>query len=110
MPSTRSGQAPRAGQDQHRHMPPGNAPAPQHGEAIHGREAEIENDEVVGLGIAAKPGVLAIGGMIDDIASAGQRRFHVTGDPRLVLDNENAHQSSSSILRILPVAALTSIS
>ena len=74
------------------------------------REPEIENDEVVGLGIAPKPGVLAVGGVIDDVASADQRRSHVTGDPRLVLDKENAHQSSSSILRILPVAASISIS
>ena len=31
-------------------------------------------------------------------------------DARLVLDDQNAHQSSSSILRILPVAASTSTS
>ena len=71
MPSNSLRPGAAGGQNQDRHMPPGDPPASQHGKAVHCRQAEIENDEIIGLGVAAKPGVLAIGGSLDDVARAG---------------------------------------
>src|SRR5690606_438436 len=98
------------GENEDRHLAAGGAPALQDGEPVHPGKAEIEDDEVVILRVAAEPGVLAIGGDIADIAGGVEGRRHIGADARLILDHEYPHQSSSSILRTFAVFASTSIS
>jgi hypothetical protein len=59
---------------------PGIAPASEHGETVEQRQAQVEHDRVVGLGVALEVRVAAIVGFIDRIAGL------------FVLDNQDAHQ------------------
>ena len=54
-------------QDQHRHGEAGVAPLAKHREAVHFRQAEIEDHRVVTLGAAQELSALAVGGMIHGI-------------------------------------------
>ncbi len=48
------------GQNDHRHGPPGIAPALQDRDAIENRQTEIEHHGIEGFAIAAEPAILAI--------------------------------------------------
>ena len=54
------GPAAARGQDQHRHAAAVGAPALEHRQAVHLRQAEIEDDGAIIFGVAAKPGLLAV--------------------------------------------------
>src|SRR5262245_6309728 len=97
-------------QDEHRRLAAGGAPAFQNRETVDLRKAEVENDQVELLGLAAEPGSLTIGSNLDRVSGPLERRHDVRSDRRLVLGEENAHHSSSSILRMVAVAASTSTS
>src|SRR3546814_7264582 len=56
-----------------------------------------------------RSGVLAIAAAIDDEACRGQRLRDILGQVGIILDEQDAHQSSS-ILMTLPVRALISTS
>lgn len=51
---------PTGGKDQDRCVEPLSAPALEYGEAVHLRQAEVENDGVEVLGVGAEPDRLAI--------------------------------------------------
>ena len=51
------------GQDQHRHLAPVAAPVLEHADAVHLRQADIEHDGVVGLGVAEEMALLAVEGV-----------------------------------------------
>ena len=52
---------------------PRGAPFLEHGDAVHLRQADIEDDGVIGFGVAEKMAFLAVIGLIDDIARFFQR-------------------------------------
>ena len=55
------------------------------------RQAEIEDDGVIGLGIAEEMALLAVHGRVDDIAGIGQRRHELPVEIGIILDDEQAH-------------------
>ena len=95
------------GEDQHRHRPPGAAPGFQHRDAVHLRQADIENDGVVGLALAEEVAFLAVEGAIDHIAGVGQRRGELAIEIGIVFDNEKAQSTAplSSPPTSVPFAA-----
>ena len=94
------------GQDQHRHGAAVGAPALEHGEAIHARQAEIEDDGAVVLGVAQEPGFFAVARGLDHIAGGLQRALDVGRDPPVVFDKQQAHYFSLTC-SILPLRAST---
>ena len=82
------------GQQQHRHGAAGAAPGFQHRNAVHLRQADIEHDRVVGLGLAEIVALLAVEGAVDHIAGLGQRRRKLAVQIGIVLDNEEPHGDS----------------
>ena len=78
------------GEHQHRHGAPGATPGFQHRDAVHFRQADIEDHGVVGLGLAEIMALLAVEGAIDDIAGVGQRGGELAVEVGIVLDHEEA--------------------
>ncbi len=74
------------GQDQHRHLTAIRAPALEHGEPVHPRQPEIEDDRAVILGVAAEPGFFAVAYGLDDVARSfectRQHPMRSAGRPR----------------------------
>jgi hypothetical protein len=66
------------------------APGFQDRNSVHFRQADIENDGVVGFGLSEIMALLAIEGAIDDIAGVGQRSGELTIKVGVVLDHEEA--------------------
>ncbi len=93
-------------QHQNRHLPAFRPPAFQHRQAVEARQAEIEDHEVVVLGVALEPGVLAVGSRFHHVTGHVQGGDDIVPDPRFVLDHQNAHQSAS-VFRMRPVRAST---
>ena len=61
------------GQKQHRHGAPVAAPLLEHGEPVEPRQADVEHDRVVGFGVAEEMPLLAVEGVVDDVAGIAQR-------------------------------------
>jgi hypothetical protein len=61
------------GQDQHRRAAVVRAPALEHGQPVHSRQAEVEDDRAIVLGVAAEPGFLAVAHDLDDVAGGLER-------------------------------------
>ena len=76
------------GQDQHRHLAVVAAPLLEHAQAVFLGEAEIEDDGVVGLGIAEEVPLLAVKGGIDRVARIAQRRYELTVEVWIVFHDE----------------------
>ena len=87
------------GEDQHRHLAPGTAPSLENGQPVHLRQADVEDDRVVGLGIAEEMALLAIAGRIDGIAGIGQRCDELAIELGIVFNDENAHGRASPATR-----------
>ena len=69
---------------------------------------EIQHDQVEVLDVAEEPRLLAVAGGLHRKARRLQRGPEVARDPRIVLDRQRAHQSSSiSTSSTAPVAAST---
>ena len=79
------------GQQQHRHGAAGAPPGLQHRNAVHLRQADIEDDRVVGLGLAEIMALLAVKGAVDHVAGLGQRRGKLAVEIGIVLDDEEPH-------------------
>ena len=79
------------GQHQHRHLAAFLAPAVEHGEPVDLGQAEIEDHRVVILGRAEVMAVLAVGGEVDRIAGALERRAQLPPEVGFVFDDQNAH-------------------
>ena len=84
---------------QHRHGTPDAAPRLQHRNAIHLRQADIQNDGVVRLGLAEKVAFLAVEGPIHHIAGVRQRGGELAIEIRIIFDNEEAHGVSPAVRR-----------
>ena len=82
-------------EDQHRHGAPVLAPGLQHRKAVHLRQAEIEDGQIVGFGFAEELAVLAVVGGIDRVAGVGQRAAELLPQVLIVLDHQHPHALSS---------------
>ena len=80
------------GEDEHRHGAAGAPPGFQHRNAVHLRQADVEDDGVVGLALAEIMALLAVEGAVDDIAGVGQRRRELPVEVGIVLDDEKAQR------------------
>ena len=76
------------GQDQDRHGAAGAPPRLQHRNAVHFRQADVEDHGVVGLALAEIMAFLAVKSAVDDIAGVGQRRRQLPIEIGIVFDNE----------------------
>ena len=79
------------GEDDHRHLALGAAPLLEHADAVHLRQADIEDDDVVGLGLAEEVALLAVEGGVDGVAGVGQRRDQLAIEIAVILDDQDAH-------------------
>ena len=83
-------------EDDHRHLAVGAAPLLEDGDAVHFRQADIEDDEVVRLGLAEEEAFLAVHRGIDRIAGIAQRRHQLPVQILVILDHQDAHGLSPS--------------
>ena len=79
------------GEDEHRHGLAGRTPFFNDGDAVELRQADIEDDGVIGLGIAEIMAFLAVECLIDNITGFFQRIGQLTIEIGIVLNNENTH-------------------
>ncbi|MNZ72442.1 hypothetical protein D3C78_908210 [compost metagenome] len=79
------------GEDENRHGLAGRTPFFDDGNAIQLRQADIENDRVIGLGIAEIMPFLAVKCLIDNITGFFQRVGQLPIEIGIVLNNENTH-------------------
>src|SRR5579875_276797 len=82
------------------------APAFEDRKTIHFRQAEIEDDCPIILGVAAKPGFLTVAYDINHMAARFEGAHDVRGDSAIILDKKHAHYFSL-IRSISPVCAST---
>ena len=80
-----------SGQDQDRHRAPGLAPRLEDRDAVAFGQADVEHDRVIGLGVAAKPALLAIESAVDRIARGLQRGGDLPIEIAIVFDNQKSH-------------------
>ena len=78
------------GENQNRHGAAGAAPGFQNRDTIHFRQADIENDGVVGFALAEIMPFLAVESAVDHIAGIGQRGGELPVEIGIVFDNEKA--------------------
>jgi hypothetical protein len=78
-------------EDKHGHNAARFAPFLQNGHAVHFRQAEIEHDCVIGLGVAEEMPLLAVGGRIDHVAGLAQGFLELTLQIGIVFNQEYAH-------------------
>ena len=84
------------GQDQHGHGAALLAPALQDREAVQHRQAEVEHDRIVRLGIAQEVPLLAIVREIDHETRRLQRPPRLLGDPVVVFHDQDPHGAGAS--------------
>src|SRR5215471_13240402 len=73
-----------------RHSSSGASPSLQDGNAIHFRQAYVEDDSIVGFGLSEVMAFLTIEGAINNIPGVGQRCGKLAIKIRVVLDHEEA--------------------
>jgi hypothetical protein len=78
-------------QHEHRHRQTGASPAIEQTEAVDARQAEIEHDGVVALGLREKVAALAIRRDVHGVAGFAERRCHMLSQTRLVFDDQHSH-------------------
>ena len=78
-------------QQQHGHLPAGAPPFLDHADAVHLRQADIEDHRIIGLRIAEEMPLLAVEGAIHDIARVRERVRNLTIEIPFVLDDEYSH-------------------
>ena len=86
------------GEDDDRHLAVGAAPLLEDGDAVHLRQADVEDDDVVGLGVAEEVALLAVGRGVDGVARIGQRRDELAVQILVILNDQDAHVSLSACL------------
>ena len=67
------------------------SPPPKRGKPVERGQAEIENNRIVRLGIAEKPGFLAVRCLVHRIARTFKRRRNLSRQPGVVLGEKNSH-------------------
>ncbi len=63
----------------------------EHGDAVHLRQTDVEDDRIVGLALAQEMAFLAVKGAIDHITGIGERRRQLAVEIGIVLDHEETH-------------------
>ena len=66
--------------------------------SIFGRPS-VEDDDIVGLGLAEEVALLAIEGGVDGVAGVGEGRDQLAIEIAIVLDNQNPHGSPPRLAR-----------
>ena len=79
-------------QDQNRHRAAGAAPFFEHRDAVQFGQANVEDDGVIGFGIAEEVSLLTVERLIDDIARLFQRVAQLPVQIDVVFDYQNAHR------------------
>ena len=74
----------------------GAPPFLQHADAVEHRQAEIEHDRVIGLGVAEEVALLAVLGLVDHIARIGESRNELPVEIGIIFDDEQAHGTGLS--------------
>jgi len=85
-------------QDQHRQVRIARAQPPQHFQAGQLGQAEVEDEEVEGLGDEGQVGRHAVAYCIDGVAVVPQRAGEAVGQDVVVFRDEDAHGPGSSVL------------
>ncbi len=75
------------GEHQHRHGAAGAPPRLDHRDAVHLRQADIEDDGIVGFGLAEVMALFAVKGAVDHIPRVGQGGGELTVEIGIVLDD-----------------------
>ena len=83
------------GEHQHRHGAAGAPPGLEHRDAVHLGQADVEDDGVIGLGLAEEVALLAVEGAIDHIARVGERGGELPVEIGIVLDDEETQVGCS---------------
>ena len=81
------------GKDEHGHGPSRFAPGLQHRNAVPLRQADIQNDGVIGLGVAEEPTFFPVKGAVDRVSRCFKRGHDLAVEISVVFDNEQAHES-----------------
>ncbi len=68
---------PPRGQDQDRGGHVLLAPAFQHRDAVDLRQAQVQDDGVIGFGVAQEVGFLAVGGVVDGVAGVAEGQLQL---------------------------------
>ena len=79
------------GEDDDRHLALGAAPLLEHADAVHLRQADVEDDDVVGLGLAEEVALLAVEGGVDGVAGIRQRGDELAVEIAVILYDKDAH-------------------
>ena len=87
-------------QDEHRQRQAGVAPAAQQREPVDLRQAEIEHDRVVALGLAEEVGALAVAGAVHGVAGVRQGARQLLRQPGFVFDDQDLHRISLPSFRL----------
>ena len=80
------------GQHQHRRGDARFAPVPQHRQAIHLRQTQVEHHRVVSLGSSQKLRLLAVAGHVDGVPGLAQHAAKLFSQNDFVFDDEDAHR------------------
>src|SRR5687768_1799995 len=96
------------GEDQHRHRASGPPPGFQYRDAVHLRQADVEDHGVIRLGIAEEMALLAVEGAVYHVTRIGQGGGELTIEVRIILDNKKAQRllRSAAAYRRLPYSAI----
>ena len=85
-------------QDDDRRLDAGAPPAVEHGDAVDLRQAEIEDDRVIRLGLAEEAAVLAVESLVDGVARMLEGGDDLAIEVFVVLDDEKTHADPSSAI------------
>ncbi len=83
-------------EDDDRHGEPVAAPALEHGEPVDQRQAQVENDAVVGFGLALEQRVLTITRDVHCESGSTERLAELLRKGWLVFDHQQAHRRADS--------------
>jgi hypothetical protein len=81
-------------QDDHRHLAVGPAPGFEDADAVHLGQAQIKNDDVIGLRLTQETAFLAVGRLVDDVTRLAERGHELAVQVRIIFDDECAHDPS----------------
>src|SRR3974390_2460655 len=76
------------GQYEDRHATAGTPPCLQDGNAVHLGQTDIQNNRIIGLGLAEKMPFLAIESAVDHVSRIGERGYELPVEIRIILNDE----------------------
>ena len=85
-----------------RHRAVGAAPLLEDGDAVHLRQADVEDDDVVRLGVAEEIALLAVRRGVDGVARIRQRGDELTVQIFVILYDKDTHFPSLRLARLQP--------